>query len=373
MEYKYHDYRKKNNTRYKKIPANHIIKWIENNFEFKTRKNNTEYCICDPFSGDTKFKFNINPENGVCHSWHGDDWAGPINPKTGKRNCSIINFVRIYKKYTYAEALSDILGGSVDLQEYVSQKEKSIEESDLISVIMPDGVSHLSGSNDKQALVLKKWLKSRGYDDDQIYKADISYLGMDVFWPYYEFDELVYWQSRSRLNKRFNFPPEEIYDENGKLIGKTEHTKDDFLYGFDFAEPASYLIITEAIFDQNTLGEQCLATGGCDLTNNQYKKIKLLGPKKGIILSPDNDNAGIRSILTNVKRLDALNVPIYFSIPPSIKIEEDGKIKTSKDWNEVGQIIGFNNVRKIHDENIKKCNMTELIKLKKKIIGPSLL
>jgi len=365
MEYKYHEYRTKTNRKHKKIPAEKIINWIENNFDYKTRKNNTEYCICDPFTGDAKYKFNINPENGVCHSWHGDDWAGPINPKSGKRNCSIINFIKVYKRCSYKEALKEVLGDVDDIGTYLTNNESKKKEYDILSVILPDGVEPLSNSKDMQAKALIKWLITRGYSNESIYKNEISYLGMDVFWPYYEFDELVYWQSRSRLNKRFTFPPEEVFNDQGQLIGKTECTKGDFLYGFDNIEPASYIIITEAIFDMNTIGEQCVASGGCDLTLNQYNKLKLLGPKKGIILSPDNDKAGIKSILTNSKKLESLKIPIYYSIPPIL--EEKRNIK---DWNELGQTVGFNKVRDIHDKNIKKCTMTELIKLRQKSHRP---
>jgi hypothetical protein len=184
--------------------------------------------------------------------------------------------------------------------------------------------------------------------------------------PIYEFDELVYWQARSRMNKRFLFPSQEQFDKEGKLIAKSEVSKGDFYYGFDDAELASYVIITEAIFDKNTLGDQCLASGGADLTANQVNKIKLLDPKKGIILSPDNDSAAIRSVLRNRQRLEQLSYPLYFSIPPKLKYQEDGETKLTKDWNEIGEkVLGFDKVRELHDSRIKKLTMNEVVKLQK--------
>lgn len=363
---KYHNYRKKTGKGWKNIPSSKIIAWIESNFEYRVRKNGEEYTICDPFTGDSKFKFNINPENGVCHSWHGDEWAGPVNPKTGRRNCSVINFVKTYRRCSYREALSEILGEN-EISEYMkfdSRVNESAEEKRLVAVL-PAGVELLSSSIDRQALSLIKWLKSRGYTDKNIEKAELYHLGMDVYWPYFEFEELVYWQSRSRLNKRFEFPPEEIYNKDGEVVGKTIGTKGDYLYGFDNIEMASYIIITEAIFDQNTLGEQCLASGGCDLTVNQINKIKLLGPKKGIILSPDNDDAGIGSIVRNKQMLESLNIPMFYSLPPKMKYEQNGKIFYTKDWNEIGQhVTGYDNIRRLHDEGIKKITFKEVIRLK---------
>jgi len=188
---------------------------------------------------------------------------------------------------------------------------------------------------------------------------------MDVYWPYFEFEMLIYWQARSRLNKRFKFPDENIYGSDGEIAGKTEGTKGDFFYGFDEVDPASYVIITEAIFDQNTLYDQTLASGGADLTVNQVKKLKILGPRKGIILSPDNDDAGISSVIRNKQVLDSLGFPILFSIPPKLKYEENGEVKHTKDWNEIGELIGFDKVRAIHDEHIRKISVKEILRLKK--------
>jgi hypothetical protein len=355
----------KNKTTYKKIPPGKIIAWIEKNFTYKTRNNGLEYQICDPFDADTKFRFGINPENGICHSWHGDEWAGPINPKTGKRNCSVVKFVKAYRKCSYREALEELLGTTEGLSSYLYTSRIPEDTPKEIAVSLPDGVEPLSTSDGTQPSSLKKWLKSRGYTDERIEKSELAYLGMSVYWPYFEFDTLVYWQSRSRLNKRFEFPAKEIYDKQGQVIGKTNGSKGDFFYGFDCVEPASYLIITEAIFDQNTLYEQCLASGGADLTHNQIKKLKLLGPKKGIILSPDNDKAGVISIINNRQALQQLNCPLYYSMPPKLEYKEGGEIKYTKDWNEIGQkVSGFDKVREIHDSNIKKITPQEVIRLK---------
>lgn len=365
---RYHSFRNKTGKAWKQIPPHKIIAWIESNFEFRTRKDGAEYTICDPFSGDSKFKFNINPDNGVCHSWHGDEWAGPVNPKTGKRNCSVVNFVKTYRRCSYREAISELLGAADEVSEYLKSDGRinAFEKPDsMVCASLPDGVELLAISKDKQAAALRQWLKSRGYTDTSIEKAELYYLGMDVYWPYFEFDELVYWQSRSRLNKRFEFPPEEIYDKQGNLVGKTIGTKGDYFYGFDNIQMASYIIITEAIFDQNTLGAQCIASGGCDLTVNQISKIKLLGPKKGIILSPDNDNAGISSIIRNKQLLENMQIPLFYSIPPKLKYSENGEVRHTKDWNEIGEkIVGFENVRELHDQGIKKLTLREVIKIK---------
>lgn len=352
------------------IPTSKISAWIEAHFEYKTRKEGTEYVINNPFNGDSGFHFNICPAKGVCHDWRGNEWAGPVNPETNSRNCSFINFVRKYRKCSYSDAIKELLGASVDIKDYLRPENRITDKSSKqkYAVKLPSGVEPLISSDDPQTKPLFIWLKSRGYDKDDIAKHNIQHLGMDVYWPYYEFDTLVYWQSRSRLNKKFNFPSLDVYDDDGKIIGRTEGSKGEFLYGFDEVEPASYVIITEAIFDQHTLGEQTLASGGAVLTQKQISKIKAIGPKKGVILSPDNDGAGIKSIIENFKSLSGY-YNIYYSLPPEIKYEENGDSKYTKDWNELYTKLKMPlaDIRKIHDERIKPLKDTDVYKLSLKI------
>lgn len=347
------------------LPPEKIIAWITKNFSYKTRKGGSEYCINNPFDDDTGYNFNINPVKGTAHSWRGDEWAGPINPETNRRNCSFIKFVRLYKKCSYSEAVSDVLGTSVDIRFYLRSENRLTDKKAKrkVAVALPKGVEPLAPATDMQANLLKSWLKSRGYLSDDIAKNDIHSLGMDVYWPYYEFDTLVYWQSRSRLNKQFNFPSLDVYDEKGNIVGQTDGTKGDFLYGFDDIEPASYVILTEAIFDKHTIGEQSLASGGAILTPKQIGKLKILGPRH-IILSPDNDLAGIKSIVSNNQLLSSYGFTVYYSIPPSLEYEQEGVKKLTKDWNEIGQfVVGFDKVRGLLDNSIKKITEATTIKL----------
>lgn len=354
----------------KRIPAERIITYIKEHFEYKERKNGEEFVINNPLNGDSGFHFNINPQKGICHDWRGDEWAGPINPDSNKRNCSFVKFIRLYKKCSYAAAVAEIMGSAVDLKQYLIPENRVTDDASKrkIAVRLPSGTNPLATADDVQAAALKKWLSSRGYNEIDVAKYDLHYLGMDVYWPYYEFDTLVYWQSRSRLNKRFNFPPLEIRDKEGKVVGITDGSKGDFLYGFDEVEAASYLIITEAIFDQHTIGENAVASGGAVLTNHQLNKIKIVGPSKGVILSPDNDKAGIKSIISNYSLLSPLGFKLYYSLPPSMKYEKDGEKKTVKDWNELGMYVsGFGKVREMHDKAIKPINTTQLVSLHERL------
>lgn len=323
------------------IPPRLIRQWVENNFEYNARKgkNGTELVIANPFYHNDNKKMNISLEKGIVHDWRGDDWAGPVSEKTGKRNCSFINFVRLYRKSSFRDAMKEVMGSSfVPYRggniEIATNDGKSKEEQEIT---LPDGASLLYSDENKVAKILKKWLKSRGYTEEDIEYHNIYYNGMDVYWPYFEYGELVYWQSRSMVNKFFRFPE------------LTEYGKGDFLYGFDDVKTSDYIILTEAIFDKHTLREQALATGGATLTARQIKKLKILGPKY-VILSPDNDSAGLKSIIYNKDILQKYGfTEIFYSIPP----------KEYKDWNELAMNgVGFDSVREVHDEYINKLDIS---------------
>lgn len=347
-----------------KIPPHKIEEWVKKHFEYKKRngKNGEELVLANPFHANNNKKFNISLNTGKCHDWRGDEWAGPINPQTGKRNCSFLQLVKLYNNCSYQDAIKDVLGTGIDLRNYLSIP-KDTQSVKNISVKLPDGLSLLSESFDIQSKAVKRWLKSRGYTDESIASNKLYSIGMDVYWPYFEFEELVYWQSRSSINKVFKFPPSTILDKSGKIVATVQSSKGDFLYGFDDIEKSSYVIITEAIFDKNTIGQQALASGGALLTKNQIHKLGILGPKKGVILSPDGDSAGIKSIISNYNMLSKAGFKVFYSLPPKIKYDND---KYSKDWNELYQKckMSLQEIREQHDNNIKPLSISELMKLK---------
>lgn len=344
-----------------KIPAKKIAAYVENKFECVRRRDGEEYVINNPLTYDTGKHFNINVEKAVCHDWRGDEWAGPVNPKTGRRNCSFINFISIYEKIGPGEALRLIMGQDYFAFKSEVHKLPTIKEQ----MQMPKGAKLLMESEYGERAMLLRWLKSRGYSEKEIVAANIHHSGVDVIWPYYEYEELVYWQSRSRLNKRFNFPSSEIFDDDGGLVGKREFGKGDYFYGFDSIEPGTYVAITEGIFDKHTIGNQALASGGALLTTNQIKKLKLFNPVKGVILAPDNDAAGIYSAITNSQKLRQAGISSYISLPPD----------SVKDWNELitEKSITRSQIRIMFDEKIKPMNVITINKLRIKFRMSSLI
>ena len=348
---------------YTPIPPEKITAWVYKNFpDCKPRKGGEELRICNPFDGDDGYHFNISVLKGLCHDFRGDiSWVG-FNPNTGKLQYrTFIRFVQSYLtqkhgRCSYPEALQDVLGASSGAIALLKWHRTRLlpETKETTALALPDGTTEFGQSQPKLVAGLLAWLASRGVDDRKISKYNIMYCGLNVVWPYYEYDsEPVYWQCRSRINKIFRFPPESV-----------GVTKGQFFYGFDQVEPASFAIITESIFGCLTLEDQCLATGGASITETQVKKLRLLGPKDGIILAPDNDKAGIESILHNAAQLQPLGYPIFYSLPPIAKLP-DGLL--SKDWNDLVKIASQVEIRTTFEKSVKPYNVQQRLYLENKL------
>jgi DNA primase len=118
------------------------------------------------------------------------------------------------------------------------------------------------------------------------------------------------------------------------------------------------------------LGAQALATGGAILADQQLKKIKMLGPRKGVILAPDNDIAGLKSLLVNAKLLERAKIKVFYSLPKSIPYTDaEGNSKQTKDFNELYTAIGMSltEIRKSFDEGIKRFSVQCAVKIRKYI------
>jgi hypothetical protein len=254
-----------------------------------------------------------------------------------------VRFVQLFLNCSYREAVRaiyDVAGDAVPTlgerpghEGRPGSRRVAVEAQEKPFVALPDlSESLLESSQPTAASIILRWLVSRGVDTTAVRRYNIHHAGMDVVWPYYEFEILVYWQTRNMLNKRFCFPDEQQYG-----VGKG-----DFLYNFDQIEPADDLYITESIFGCHTLIHQCLATGGADMTPQQAQKVHLLGPRSGVVLTPDNDAAGLRSIVHNAGLLTERGLKVFYSIPPQLGYQLDGDKKLTKDWNEIGQYVtGF--------------------------------
>lgn len=338
------------------LPSEKIIEYIKKNHVYKVRREGEEYIICNPLNDDIGFHFNINPKKGICHDWRGDDtWAGQVNPKSGKRNVSFLNFIRLIRQCSFEEAYRLIAGIRPGLSAIEPLGHEVIEDQ----IQLPAGATIINEHGSALMTTILMWLIRRGYNQEDVEHQALHHNGNDVVWPYFEFGEMVYWQSRSFINKTFRFPDRNIYKE-GKVVGVNNVSKGDFLFGFDDVAHNGRCFITESIFDKNSIGLGAIASGGAALTDNQCKKLRLTGAKE-IVLTPDNDKAGLQSIVQNYNKIRPYVNDIYYVVPPKAC---NGK--NIKDWNELITEAGFGreDIKRYIDNNLVKIDENALIRLK---------
>ena len=314
---------------YIKPTNDQIESWISKHFDYKTA-NDDQLRICNP-DGDTEYRLWISRSNAAVHDFR---------PNHQQFDGSFLKFVSKYKNVTFSEAIKEVCGNSPIISRYTNSKENdNIQNDDPIK--LPNGSVFIKNCNGKARDMCMSYLtKVRGLSEEIIFKAKVNILGTGMVFPYIQYDMLVFWQMRSLISKVFQFPDESV----------TNKKAGDFLYGFDDIEPCSEVIVVESIFNSLSVNQNCAATGGASLKDGQLKLLKSLNPKT-IILAPDRDEAGVKSIqkdfcALNKMRSGDLFKEIYYCLPPK-EIVQYGK----KDWNDM--LLLKYNVYKFINENKK--------------------
>lgn len=284
-----------------------IERWlILNKISYKNTQKG-QFRVCNP-DGDTKFSMEISKSKALVHDFR-------VNHK--QYDGSFIRFVSNYKGISIEEAIEEVCGNNKNFKPILIEDEEDEEDVEH-EINLPSGSLSLRDHADTKSyeIVYNYLTKYRGLDHDTIMKANVHYFGTSVVIPYYEYGMIVFWQMRYQLSKKFLFPP-----SSSKSAG-------DFLYGFDNVEPRSFVIISEAIYDALSIGDDCVATGGASLKKGQIELLKILSPSE-IILAPDNDGAGVASVKRDYMSLYKGDWVISYCLPPYVEGED--KI----DWNDM--------------------------------------
>lgn len=341
-----------------KLTSDQIENWVAQNFEFKRRSHGHQLAICNPFDGDNGFHLWISTQETALKK-------GPLKGKInfwvhdfrpGGHNSSFLGFVKKYRKISFSQAVAEVTGhNQKDVRALLrglrrKQEAKEVEEEqpaidDEESIKLPSISAPLwEGTTSKAKEFAINYLYSRKINNEQIERNKLYYTPTTIVFPYFEYGYVVYWQERSVISKEFNFPNE---SETGLL-------KTDYIYGFDDAEPHNDLIVVESIFNKLSVGEDCVASGGAILAGRQLQKIRALNPKN-VILAPDNDKAGIISLIKNYFFLK-MYFPIAYSIPPD-----------NMDWNDMDKNYGVGSARKYIEENTHRMTIPILARMQEQL------
>lgn len=308
-----------------KLSGQLIEQWVSRNFpDYKKRSHGKQLVINNPFDGDAGRHFWISTTEEINKHNKKGFFVHDFRPGRAKFSGSFINFVRKYKNISYFAAIAEVTGGDIrtlrdELRSARIKEDKEPEEEHIeIEIKLPTASRQFT---DESTPTIRKmalnYLKSRCVSEETAIKMFLHYTPGTLVFPYIEYGNVVFWQERDIGCKRFNFPNEQT----------TGLIKTNYLYNFDNVEPCDYIIVVESIFNCISVGDNCVATGGATISGRQPQKLKVFNPSL-IILAPDNDDAGIKSIRDNFFLLHK-DFKLAYSIPPG-----------DEDWNDMDQKSG---------------------------------
>jgi DNA primase len=305
-----------------KLATEQIEKWVSTQFQYKKRSHGRQIIINNPFGDDGDYHLWISttetPLKKGPRKGHMGYWV--IDHRPGKFKGSLFKFVMEYKKCSYSQAVSELTSARGKDLKYLLRQNRQPEEKEVpeSTIKIPDFSKPISVDSKELAnTAARNYLHGREIRDDVIISALLHYTPVSIVFPYLEYGEIVFWQERELLNKRFLFP-----DEN-----KTGLAKTDYLYGFDNVEPKEDVIVVESIFNCLSIGADCVATGGATISGKQPQKMRALLPRY-VVLAPDNDKAGKQSLVKNYFLLKD-SFKLGFCLPPK-----------DLDWNDMDRMYG---------------------------------
>lgn len=334
-----------------KLTAKQIETWVSKHFEYKSKSKGRQLVINNPFNGDTGWHFWIatypdeikkGPAKG-----RSDCWAHDFRP--GEWSGSFLRFVKEYKNISFYDAVKEVCGGSTsNIRDYVRQqlqanipKEEIVEPEERIIELPPRSKPLTEDKSSRAREIAINYLANRKISEETAIRNFVHYRPGAVVFPYLEYGMMVYWQERSIISKEFLFPDEM----------ETGLQKSDYIYGFDQIEPNGYAIMVESIFNALSLGDDVGASGGADIIGKQVNKLRALNPHT-IILAPDNDDAGVKSLKRNFYALQHLPSKLAYSLPPP-----------DMDWNDMDKELGAGSARKYLEDNVYALNIKTIAKL----------
>ena len=208
-------------------------------------------------------------------------------------------------------------------------------------VTLPEGYNNIKRGDSRLAKAARSYIKSRGFDINQVSKAGWGYctkgkyLGY-IIMPFYQGGRLVYFNARKYLfdGPKFNNPEVEDFG-----LGKSM-----LMYNVDSLLMYDRIWVVEGLMNAATIGEQAVATGGKKFSNYQVNLL-IKSPVKKYIIGFDND--GLE---------DAIKLALKLEPYKKVKII---KFKDDRDINDLGK----NRVKKMASKE-KYLSYNDLLKLK---------
>lgn len=272
-----------------------MIEWI-NKYVKLNKKNNLHWGLC-PFHKEITPSFAVNTDKEFFYCF-GCGAGG-----------NLITFLMKIENLSFLEA-NQKLNPNFKLQD------NYINLTDIKNIL-----SVLEKRYTKKVDKIYDYLISRGINEDQIYKFNLGYSDNDLYDLNHKILELagVTVQGHDRLNHRLIIPIKNKQNETIAFAGRNLNNnlpkyinypntelfiKSLYLYNENNIIPGRPIILVEGYMDVillNNLDYNVLGVMGTQLTNEQA--LKLTKYAQEIILIPDGDSAGQRSINNSLEKI----------------------------------------------------------------------
>lgn len=317
-----------------KIPASSIIKFLENNnIEIKETSDDNEIRINSIYENDNKFKLYISLDKGVFHCFKSGEG--------GKVEKLFSHIVNINEGDILNYLVKNYFNSNEVVKEIIVDKNEELElPKDLKFFRETENDSGLIISGRKKAY---NYLARRGISEEVINELGYitnsdSMYNNRIFIPFFEEEKLVYFQTRDFTNI-----------SKMRYINPKGFSSKQFVYNIDKIKDE--VVIVEGLFDAMTIDNiPATAIMSADLNLNQAKKIMFKAPKE-IIIIPDNDETGNRTLTKNIELLNyvkpkSLNYSIWlYYLPNEFKDFNEYAVKSNKFEIDKSKLIRYNKNR----------------------------
>lgn len=230
-------------------------------------KNVSTYCpVCEKSSKTKKKKkLSISLDNGVFHCW--------VCESKGR---SIYSFyLKNGSKKSDAEKLKLVFG----LPKNIKKDESEIEEK----AYLPDDFRLLTNSDSRTARMIKKFLRSRGLDYEDLFTYRIGYSEKR------EFKDRVIFASFDKSLELNYFLSRTIRDDVYIKYRNCDVSKKSIIFNEDMIDWQKEIILVEGVFDAIKVGKNCVPMLGSWIDENYVLFRKLIQENSKVTVCLDLD------------------------------------------------------------------------------------
>lgn len=230
-------------------------------------KNISTYCpICAKSSKvKKKKKLSINLETGVFHCW--------VCEAKGKNVYSF--YVKHGKRSSTVERLKDVFGAP--------KNNKKNEEEVEASAQLPEDFKLVSTSDSRTAKMIKRYLRSRGLDEEDFFKYRIGYSENREFK-----DRVIFASFNKDLDLNY-YVTRTIRKDVFIKYRNCDVSKKNIIFNEDMIDWEKEIILVEGVFDAIKVGKNCVPMLGSWIDENYELFRKIVENKSKITICLDLD------------------------------------------------------------------------------------